>query len=314
MFPIDKPIVVLIGPTAIGKTALSIELAKQFNFEIISIDSMQVYRYMDIGTAKISREEMDGVPHHLIDVVDPDAPFDAGKFEKLALIAMEDIHARGKHVLLTGGTGLYLQAVLSGLSQKLPHFPEVRTELHQKLASSNPVVMHEHLETVDCISAKRLHPNDTKRVVRALEIFHGTGKTWSAHIEEHKSEAQSRFTNVLKIGLTCDRRKLYQKIEKRTHIMLDNGLKAEVEELLEGGFSRDLKSMQSIGYRHMTHYLFGEWNRATMIEKLVRDTRRYAKRQFTWFNKEEALTWVEKEAVDSIPLMVHEHIINYTTP
>ena len=294
MFPVTSPVVVLIGPTAIGKTALSIDLAHRFDFEIVSIDSMQVYRYMDIGTAKISEGEMQGIPHHMIDIANPDADFNTGKFERLALKAIADIFSRKKRVLLTGGTGMYLRSILSGLSRELPCFPEIRAELQQQLLDSGNNAMHKMLDSCDYISAKRLHPNDTQRVLRALEIFKGTGKPWSRHIEDHQSLTKSRFTNVLKIGLTCERSQLYTQIEKRTHIMLSNGLEEEVETLLAAGYGADLKSMQSIGYRHMLNYISGEWSREQMTEKLVRDTRRYAKRQYTWFNKEPGLQWLDK--------------------
>ncbi len=294
-FPVTEPVVVLIGPTAIGKTALSIGLAQKFNFEIVSIDSMQVYRHMNIGTAKISEEEKQGVPHHMIDVADPDEDFNTGTFERLALQSIADILNRKKRVLLTGGTGMYLRSVLSGLSRELPGFPEIREELQRYLLEHGNDALHEVLSKYDCISAKRLHPNDTQRVVRALEIFRGTGKTWASHIEDHKTAATDRFKKVLKIGLTCERRNLYEQIKKRTHIMLDNGLEEEVRGLLAAGFSPRLKSMQSIGYRHMLNFIQGEWSRDEMIENLVRDTRRYAKRQYTWFNKETDLLWLEKK-------------------
>jgi tRNA dimethylallyltransferase len=309
-FPFLEPIVILIGPTAIGKTALSVQLAKQFNFEIISVDSMQVYRYMDIGTAKVTKEEMQGVPHHLIDVVCPDDPFDAGIFEKSAISAIEDIHARGKRVLLTGGTGLYLGALLNGLSKKLPTFPEIRKELEKQLKSKGHDLLHEQLALVDCVSAKRIHKNDSHRVVRALEIYKGTGKPWSAFIEEHKEERKDRFPNILKIGLTCERKKLYERIGLRSTIMLENGFEDEVRGLLNKGYGPKLKSMQSIGYSHMTKYLKGEWDNKKMLEQLTRDTRRYAKRQYTWFNKIQDIKWVETNRLNQVHPLIEEFIAN----
>jgi tRNA dimethylallyltransferase len=294
-FPFKEPIVILIGPTAIGKTALSIQLAKEFNFEIISVDSMQVYRYMDIGTAKVTKEEMQGIPHHLIDVVNPDEPFDAGLFEKLSINAIEDIHSRGKRVLLTGGTGMYLAALLNGLSSKLPTFPEIRKELVHQLKKSGHDLLHEELSTVDRTSAKRIHKNDSHRVVRALEIYRGTGRTWSSFIEEHKAENAERFQNILKIGLTCERKKLYERIGQRSNIMLESGFEEEVRGLLHKGYSHELKSMQSIGYSHMIKYLRREWDRSKTVELLTRDTRRYAKRQYTWFNKIKDIEWLETD-------------------
>ncbi len=300
LFPIVQPIVVLIGPTAIGKTALSIELAERFDFEIISVDSMQVYRYMDIGTAKITKAEMKGIPHHLIDVVNPDESFDAVLYEELALTAIQDIIARGKKVLLTGGTGLYLRALLNGLSNQLPAFPEIRKEIEGQLAADGRDVLHEYLSSIDRISAKRIHKNDTHRLVRAIEIYKGTGKQWSALIEEHKAEMDLRFSNILTIGLTCEREKLYERIGKRSNIMLESGFQKEVEGLLNDGYSPGLKSMQSIGYSHIIKFLTMEWSKHEMLEHLSRDTRRYAKRQFTWFNKIKDLLWVDTNEIQRV--------------
>lgn len=305
IFPVLTPLVILVGPTAIGKTALSIQLARQFDFEIISVDSMQVYRYMNIGTAKISEREMEGIPHHLIDVVTPDAPFDAGMYEKLAVKAVLDISSRGKGVLLTGGTGLYLSALLNGLSQNLPHFPELRKELQEQLHQQGPFVLHEQLSLCDHVSAKRIHPNDTHRLIRALEIYRGTGKAWSELLKEHQKENILRFPNTLCIGLTCERSILYQRIEQRTQIMLDSGLQEEVLDLVGNGYGPELKAMQSIGYKHMLKHILGEWNYQTMFDRLVRDTRRYAKRQYTWFNKINGLHWVDKNRVGGVSSQVH---------
>ena len=304
LFPISTPLVVLVGPTAIGKTALSIQLAQQFDFEIISVDSMQVYQYMDIGTAKITEREMAGIPHHLIDVVPPDAPFDAGLFEKLALQAVLDISSRGKRVLLTGGTGLYLRALLTGLSKKLPYFPEIRKEIQDQLKNWGADKLHEELRLCDCVSAIRIHKNDIHRLVRALEIYRGTGTPWSELLKEHQEQNNLRFPNVLNIGLTCARKTLYQRIEQRTLSMLDSGFQEEVLGLLERGYGQELKSMQSIGYRHMVKYLQGEWDYQTMCQYLIRDTRRYAKRQYTWFNGIEGLLWVDKSRAGDVAFEV----------
>jgi len=292
-FPFREPIVVLIGPTAVGKTALSIDIAREFGFEIISVDSMQVYRYMDIGTAKITREEMKGVKHHLIDVVDPDEPFDAGIYEARALDAIRDIYTKKKKILVTGGTGLYLSALMNGLAPKLPTFPGIRKELAVELNTMGHDVLHEQLSLVDRTSAKRIHKNDSHRLVRALEIFRGTGKKWSALIEEHKRHDTKRFPKTLIIGLTRDRARLYERIDQRSRIMLENGFEDEVRGLLNRGYREDCKSMQSIGYSHMTKFIKGDLSRNEMIEQLTRDTRRYAKRQYTWFNKIKEVQWLE---------------------
>ncbi|MCF8056138.1 MAG: tRNA (adenosine(37)-N6)-dimethylallyltransferase MiaA [Desulfocapsa sp.] len=297
-----------MGPTAIGKTALSIQLAQEFDFEIISVDSMQVYRYMDIGTAKISQSEMQGVPHHLIDVVNPDEPFDASLFENLAIMAITDILARGKKVLLTGGTGLYLRALVNGMAQKVPTFPEIRKEIQEQLTTKGRDQLHEQLSVFDPLSAKRIHKNDTHRLVRAIEVYTGTGKPWSELIAEHQAESHQRFSNILILGLRCERGLLYDRIGQRSSEMLDNGLQGEVEYLLGKGYGRELKSMQSIGYVHMVKYLKEEWDWQEMVEYLARDTRRYAKRQFTWFNKLKEIVWIEKGKEQQVGRLVKEFI------
>ncbi len=309
MFPIVEPIVVLVGPTAIGKTALSIKLARSLDFEILSMDSMQVYRYMDIGTAKITKEEMKGVRHHLIDVVDPDENFNAGLYENLALEVIRDVISRGKRVLITGGTGLYLNALLYGLVKEIPVFPEIRKELEQELERHGHDVLHQQLSITDGISAKRIHKNDTHRLIRALEIFKGTGKKWSSLIEEHRlNKHPKRFRNVLKIGLTCERDTLYRRINERSRIMIEQGLQREVVALLEKGYGGGLRSMQSIGYSHMVKFIEKELTESEMIEKLSRDTRRYAKRQYTWFNKIHNLYWFGKDQSYEIEQMVRGFI------
>lgn len=308
IFPIQEAIVSLIGPTAIGKTDLSIELSQKYNFEIISVDSMQIYKHMDIGTAKITKEEMQGVPHHLIDIVSPDEDFDAVRFEERALKAVREILARGNRVLLTGGTGLYLRSLLEGLSQKLPNFPDIRKELELELEREGRSKLHEHLSVIDRASAKRIHKNDTHRLLRAIEIYKGTGQKWSDLIREHKASSKIRFSNYLAIGLTCERKLLYERIGQRTEIMLSNGFEEEVKGLLHRGYSKTLKSMRSIGYSHMVKMIEGEWSRETMVEKLTRDTRRYAKRQYTWFNRMEEIKWFDPANRAQIPSFIEEFL------
>lgn len=295
---INKPVIVLVGPTAIGKTALSIDLAKQSNCEVISMDSMQVYRYMDIGTAKVTVEEQQGIPHHLLDIVDPDEDYDASRFCKDAITAIEDIHSRGKNVLLTGGTGLYLQALVEGLFHGPPGNEAIRKELQQELEEQGAEKMYSELQTVDKDSAKRIHLNDTYRVLRALEVFRATGKPLSTHFNEQIK--QFDFKNIIQIGLTCERERLYQRINLRTDIMIEQGFEQEVQSLLDKGYSRELKSMGSIGYKHMTNYLKGDWSYDEMVTLLARDTRRYAKRQYTWFNKNKDIIWHDVSAPEAV--------------
>ncbi len=290
---IDKPVLVLVGPTAIGKTALSLLLADRFQCEIVSVDSMQVYRFMDIGTAKISREERAQIPHHLIDVVDPDTEYDAASFVRNALLAIEEIHGRGRVPLLTGGTGLYLRALIDGLSSGIGQFPEIREQLQQRLALAGAHVLHEELTRCDRDSAERININDTHRLLRALEIYQATGKPWSVYILEHQKQKTCRFSNILQIGLTCERDQLYRRIDLRTSLMLKNGLEEEVRGLIARGYSPQLKSMQSIGYRHMNNYLDGIWDMGETERLLARDTRRYAKRQYTWFTAIPEMEWFE---------------------
>ena len=283
----------LVGPTAIGKTRLSIDLAKEFNCEIIGVDSMQVYKYMDIGTAKITREEMEGVPHHLIDIVFPDEQYDAARFVKDAWKAIDQIAEKGRTPLLTGGTGLYLKAFTEGLFEEIKVDQDVRDKLKERLGAEGSEKLHNELVVLDKVSAERIHPNDSFRVVRALEIYHSTGTPWSIHIENHQKRKRLDGPEIVIVGLTCERTKLYERINLRTRIMLDSGLEQEVKSLIERGYGPELKSMSSIGYRHMCQYLAGDIDNEELYETLARDTRRYAKRQYTWFNKVDGLHWFE---------------------
>lgn len=303
-FPIIKPLIALVGPTAIGKTELSLTLAEDFNCEIVSLDSMQVYRYMDIGTAKASAAERSRVSHHLIDIVDPDEPYDANCYVDDALEIIDDIHNRSKIPLFVGGTGLYLQSLVEGLFKGAGEFPEIRERLLHRIQEKGASKLHEELSLVDSNSAKRIHPNDSHRLLRALEIYYGSGESWTFHIAQQKKKRGERFTHFLKLGLTCDREILYQRINLRTAAMLQVGLLKEVESLLARGYHRHLKSMQSIGYRHMVEHLLDNQPLPETQRFLARDTRRYAKRQFTWFNKMEEIAWFDAENKDEIKTAV----------
>ncbi len=293
LFSHDEPVLVVVGPTAIGKTALSLAIAERYNCEIISLDSMQVYRYMDIGTAKASLQERQQIPHHLIDVVEPDEHYDANRFVSDALSALQKIKSRGKISLITGGTGLYLRALTEGLFEGEAHHPELREQLRQRFDREGCSKLHEELMLIDRNSAIKIHKNDKHRLLRALEIYYATGKNWSEHLDlQSKNRKPSRFTKILKIGLTCDRETLYQRINKRTSYMLQSGLKEETLALLKRGYGRDLKPMQAIGYRHMIGHLYDNWSMDETERLLARDTRRYAKRQYTWFKKMD-IDWIE---------------------
>lgn len=290
---ITLPVLVLIGPTAIGKTELSLQLSETFNCEIISVDSMQVYRFMDIGTAKIPLSERRSIPHHLIDIINPDEQYDAVRFARDCLLAIKKIHNRSSIPLLTGGTGLYLRSLKDGLFDSAPTDPEIRNKLLTRLENEGVNVLHDELIVCDSYSASKIHPNDTSRIIRALEVYLSTGAPLSTH-QKNQSPPGTLFSNMLTIGLTCDRIRLYERINQRSATMLEDGLEGEVSSLLDMGYTPDLKSMQSIGYRHMVQYLSGNWSEEELRINLARDTRRYAKRQYTWFNRDESVVWFNR--------------------
>ncbi|HHO48174.1 MAG TPA: tRNA (adenosine(37)-N6)-dimethylallyltransferase MiaA [Desulfobacteraceae bacterium] len=295
------PLLVLVGPTAIGKTGLSLDMAARFNCEIVSMDSMQVYRYMDIGTAKPDRGERSAVVHHLIDIIDPDEQYNAARFIADGLAAIAGITAAGRVPLLTGGTGLYLKALTQGLFEE-PDSAEhslVRRELRNRMRQQGREALFQELRRLDPDTAGRIHPNDTQRLLRALEVHRLTGRPWSENIRR-RQEPPVRLANMFLIGLTCDRRELYERIERRTGRMMELGLVEEVEMLREMGYDPLLPSMQAIGYRHVNNFLDGRWTREEAVRLLVRDTRRYAKRQMTWFTRMESIRWYHRDRHDKI--------------
>jgi len=298
---IPSPVLVLVGPTAIGKTALSFEIVRSFDCEIISMDSMQVYRQMDIGTAKPSPAELASVPHHLIDILDPDEQYNAARFVQDCLAAVQDILSRGRLPLITGGTGLYLNALKQGIFSHIPIRDEVKAELLIRLKEQGRAVLYQELCTHDPDSAARIHPNDQQRILRGLEIYYSTGIPWAVHLERQRRQAAPvQFDCLLEIGLHCERSVLYQRIAQRTKNMLQQGFVEEVKGLRERGYPASLPSMQAIGYHHVNQFLDGKWSFEEMEALLIRDTRRYAKRQRTWFRKNETLHWYEREESASI--------------
>ena len=306
---IDKPVLILVGPTAIGKTDLSLDLATQFDCEIVSVDSMQVYRYMDIGTAKVSRTQRNKVPHHLIDIVDPDEEYNAARFVSDCLEAITEIHQRGSFPLLTGGTGLYFKALTRGLFPAPATDPAIRENLRQRSTEEGSPALHGELKQVDPRSAARIHPNDTTRILRALEVYQTTGIPLSEHLQRHQSEpGRFSFRGLLSLGLTCDRETLYQRINLRSELLIKNGLEGEVRGLLDRGYGPELTSMQSIGYRHMVNYIEGRWKLQECKDLLARDTRRYAKRQYTWFGKDETIQWFDRGDTDELFLYVDRYL------
>lgn len=292
-----KPLIILTGPTAVGKTKASIQLAKEIGGEIISADSMQVYRHMDIGSAKITSEEMQGVKHYLIDVLEPDEEFHVVKFQQLAKEAMEEIYAKEKIPIVVGGTGFYIQALLYDID-----FTEnnedmaYRKELEQIADTKGAEYLHEMLREVDEKSAENIHANNVKRVIRALEFFKQTGQKISEHNEKER-EKSSPYAFCYFV-LNDKRESLYKRIELRIDEMIKEGLIAEVEALKEKGYAREMTSMQGLGYKEILDYLNGVTSLEEAVYILKRDTRHFAKRQITWFKREKDVIWVNKDEFD----------------
>jgi tRNA dimethylallyltransferase len=287
-------IIILCGPTAVGKTSAAMSLARVFNIHIVNADSMQVYRYMDIGTAKPTPEEQRQVPHHLIDIVNPDESFDAAQYAKQARRIIEKLDKNHITPLVVGGTGLYIKALVHGLFEAAPSDVNIRRRLKQELDGFGAAAMYARLKAIDPQTASHLHPNDTHRILRAVEVYETSGKSISAHHEEHRFSDQPY--RVLKIGLKMDRKRLYQRIDARVEEMIKGGLLDEVQKLLALGYDRGLKPMQSIGYRQVIDFLQGRMPWAEAMHSLKQDTRRYAKRQMTWFKKDPEILW--KDSVD----------------
>ena len=301
--PANKPKVIIIcGPTGVGKTAVGIQLAEKLDGEIISADSMQIYRCMDIGTAKPTADEQSRIPHHMIDIVDPDENFDAVRFAEMARDKVMQLHQRGVMPLVVGGTGLYIKALLQGLFQSNPVDPKTRERLMKEAVENGSGILYDRLKRVDPDTADRLHPNDSHRIIRALETIESTGRSISEHQQAH-GFADEPF-NALKICLQIDRQKLYDRIDQRVDFMIEAGFVDEVKKLLGMGYSADLKSMQSIGYRHMADFLEGRLSWDECVRTLKRDTRRFAKRQFTWFGADQQIQWYEPDQLNEIVRLV----------
>ena len=289
-----QPLIVLTGPTAVGKTSLSISLAKAVNGEIISADSMQVYKKMDIGSAKIRSEEMQGIPHYLVDVLEPEEEFHIVKFQQMAKKAMEDIYSRGKIPILVGGTGFYIQAVTKDIDfTEAQQENDYRKELEALAEEKGGEHLHEMLRKVDPVSADAIHAHNVKRVIRALEFYNQNGSPISAHNEEQKQH-ESPY-NLAYFVLNMPRELLYERIDLRVDQMMKEGLLEEVARLKEEGCHRGMVSMQGLGYKEILAYLDGEYPLEEAVRVLKRDTRHFAKRQLTWFRREQELTWVNKD-------------------
>ena len=292
-----KPLIVLTGPTAVGKTKLSIALAKAVNGEIISADSMQGYRYMDVGSAKITPDEMDGVPHHLVDVLDPTEDFNIVLFQQLAKKSMEEIYSKGRIPILVGGTGFYIQAITRDIDfTQSEQDDSYRKELEALAAEKGSSFLHDMLASVDPKSAEDIHENNVKRVIRALEFYKQNGTRISEHNEEQKEHVSPY--NLAYFVLNAPRPLLYERIDARVDEMLKNGLVEEVKNLQRMGCHREMVSMQGLGYKEILSWLGGEYPYEEAIRILKRDTRHFAKRQLTWFRREGEVTWVDKDKFD----------------
>lgn len=295
----NKPrIVVIAGPTGIGKTGLSLALARTFRGAVVGADSMQIYRHMDIGTAKPNEKERREAEHYMIDVAAPDEPFDAARYARMARDCIDRIQRGGKLPLVVGGTGFYIKALLYGLFASAPADPGVRKQLMELLEKEGAGRLHERLCNIDPEAGRRIHPNDRYRMVRALEVYEVTGALMSARQGAHRF-CDNPF-HALKIGLYMERERLYTRIDKRVAAMVEEGLLEEVKRLLASGYTPDLRPMQSLGYRHMCAYISGglSWDEALL--QMRRDTRRYAKRQLTWFRKDPEIIWKRPEEEEEI--------------
>jgi len=288
-----KPLIILTGPTAVGKTTLSIELAKAVNGEIISADSMQVYRHMDIGSAKIRPEEMCGIRHYLVDILEPTQDFNIVLFQKYAKEAIAEIYAQGKIPIMVGGTGFYIQSVLYDIDfNRTSEASSLRRELEQEALHKGSEYLHDMLCEIDPEAAERIHANNTKRVIRAIEYYRQTGEKISMHNEKER-EKESAYHSYYFV-LTDERAKIYANIDERVDCMIKEGLVKEVKMLMDMGCKRDSTAMQGLGYKEIISYLMGEITLNEAVYRIKRDTRHFAKRQLTWFRREKNVIWLEK--------------------
>lgn len=294
----NSKLLCLLGPTAVGKTEVAIQLSQRLDAEIVSVDSRQIYRQMDIGTAKPTPDEQQAARHHLIDCVDITQPFSAADYQSLADTAIADIQNRGKQVLPVGGAGLYFRAIVDGLFEGPGADVSLRKRLQQEAAQHGVDALHNRLRACDPESAERIHPNNLVRVIRALEVYELTGIPMSEHQQQwHKEDQRYPF---IAFGLTMPRELLYHRIEQRVDVMLANGLIAEVEALLATGYSRDTVALQSFGYKELIAYLDGKCTYVNAVEQLKQNTRRFAKRQMTWFRKDTRIEWLDRETTPDV--------------
>jgi len=302
---VREQIVALVGPTAVGKTELSLQLAQDLGGEIISADSMQIYKGMDIGTAKASTQEQELIPHHMLDIVDPEEDFSVADYQEQVDELIPEIVERNNLPMLVGGTGLYVKSLIEGFI-----FPDMETDwdlrdrLEEEAEEHGTEHVHDKLKEIDPKLADKLHPNDLRRVIRGIEVYRKTGKT-STHFKEKAKERPPRYQAV-KIGLTRDREKLYERINKRVDLMMEEGLLEEVKDLYESGCDLELKSMQALGYKQLINHFEGEYDLEEAIRLIKRDTRHFAKRQLNWFSRDDEIIWFDvgdydfEELVDAV--------------
>ena len=306
-----KPLIILAGPTAVGKTSLSIRLAKETGGEIISADSMQVYRHMDIGSAKITKEEMEGVPHYLVDVLEPEEEFNVVRFQQMAKEAAERIWEKGKIPLVVGGTGFYIQALLYDIDFTENDGDEsYRRQLEQKASDEEGASeLYEMLKAVDLKAAQEIHPRNIKRIVRALEFYHQTGKKISEHNETQRQKMSPY--NYAYFVLTDERGRLYERIDRRVDLMMEQGLLDEVRYLKKRGVRKDSTAMQGLGYKELYAYLEGEYPLDEAVRIIKRDTRHFAKRQLTWFKRERDVIWADKSVIGQDEENLADYMLGY---
>lgn len=302
------PLLVLLGPTGVGKTGFSLEIARRMNFEIISADSMQIYRGMDIGTAKVAKEKREVIRHHMIDIIELDDDFSVADYKTLVDKLIPRIIKRGAKPMLVGGTGLYIKSVMQGfLFPEMKINKKLRNQLFQEAEDKGNIYVHNKLKEIDPELADKLHPNDLRRVIRGIEVYEETGKTTS-YFKKKQAETPDRYKS-LKIGLHRERSELYKRINQRVDKMIGDGLIKEVKKLLEDGFKIGGTALQGLGYKEIINYLKGEYDLAEAVRVLKRDTRHYAKRQLTWFRRDKNIKWINLSLFDSERAL--KEIINY---
>lgn len=303
-----RDLFIIAGPTAVGKTKISVEIAKELNGEVVSADSMQIYRYMDIGSAKVSKEEMQNIPHYMIDIVDPSQEFSVAEYKEMAQGTIEDIFKRSKVPILAGGTGLFINSIICNYNfTEVSKDEEYRAFLTNLADKNGKEYVHDLLKEVDPESYKRLYPNDLKRVIRALEVFKLTGKPIGAFATDERVLYDIPY-DLHYYVITMDREKLYNNINKRVDIMLENGLIEEVQKLRQLGFTPEMQSMKGIGYKEILYYLDGKISLSDAVELIKQGSRNYAKRQLTWFRKDKRAIWINKDDFNNDDQII-QHII-----